>query len=142
MAKNIIKQIVITLLIAIAIVLVLAIILYRYIPSNKSVPSKVTAYKTPENVKAEISENITAEEIVPLNRTFEITDADLSLYKKSQSYNPGKSDPFNELPDEPTNTVGNNTGSGSTGKNGTGKVEDKNVTDNYYKSQNVSAGSK
>lgn len=139
MAKNIAKQIIITLLIGIAIVLVLAIILYKYIPSNKVVPSKVSTYNTPENVAAEISENMTSQEIQAVNQTFEITDADLSLYKRSQSYNPGKSDPFSEYVEEKTNTSTDVKGTGASSSSST---VDKNVTDNYYKASNVSAGSK
>ena len=145
MAKDIIKQIVITLLIGIAVVMVLAIILYKYIPSNKVVPSKVSSYKTPENVAAEISENITSEEVQPLNQTFEITDADLSLYKRSQSYNPGKSDPFSEYnttSSNSTNTTSDIQGKSASSSSGSSSSADKNVTDNYYKEANVSAGSK
>ena len=142
MAKNIIKQIIVTVLIGIAIVLVLAIILYKYIPSNQKVPSKVSEYKTPENVASEITENLTAEEIEPLNRTFEITDSDLYLYKRSQSYNPGKSDPFSEYTVESTNETNSSSDVKGKGASSGSTTTDKNVTDNYYKAANVSGGSK
>ncbi len=135
MAKTIIKQILISLLLCTAIGLVLAVIFYKFIPSNKIVPSKVTAYQTPENIALEINDNITEKEFQAVNQTYEITDSDLSLYKKMQSYNPGKPDPFAEYSSNST-TSKNNTTSGETG------VSDKNTTDNYYTSANISSGTK
>ena len=53
--KSIIKEIFIILLTCVAIVLIMAVIFYNYIPTNKVVPTKVTAYKTPENIESEIT---------------------------------------------------------------------------------------
>ena len=53
MAKNIIKEIIIVLLLAIAIILILGVLLYEYVPANKIIPEKVS-YTTPENVKQEL----------------------------------------------------------------------------------------
>ena len=50
MAKTILKEIFIIFLITLAVGLVLALIFYQYIPTNRIVPSKVTAYATPEEV--------------------------------------------------------------------------------------------
>lgn len=57
MAKSIFKEILIILLACVAIVLIMAVIFYNYIPTNKVIPAKVTAYQTPENVEAEIVED-------------------------------------------------------------------------------------
>lgn len=91
MAKSIIKEIIIMLLLCIAILLILGILFYDFIPANKVIPTQ-EAYSTPENVKEEIEEEITV-----LNKTeisYEITDANLETYKQSSSYKPGKSNPF------------------------------------------------
>ena len=91
MVKSIIKEIIIMLLLCVAILLILGVLFYDYIPSNKVVPSKI-AYSTPENIQEEIQE-----EIIETNKTkitYEVTDADLNIYKQSNSYVPGKRDPF------------------------------------------------
>lgn len=143
MVKKIIKEVLIILLISVLIGLVLAIIFYNYVPSNKLVPSKVTAYSTPENVQKEIEDNTTEQEITQVNKTFEITDSDLSLYKKNKSYNPGKADPFAtaETTSEANNTTNNGTSNGNSA-NGGGDNVDRNTTDNYYNAANISTGTK
>lgn len=91
MVKSIIKEIIIMLLLCVAILLILGVLFYDYIPSNKVVPSKI-AYSTPENIQEEINE-----EVIEANKTkitYEVTDADLNIYKQSNSYVPGKRDPF------------------------------------------------
>ena len=53
MAKSIIKEIIIILLICLAIILVLGILLYEYVPISKTIPNEV-AYTTPSDVKEEL----------------------------------------------------------------------------------------
>lgn len=92
--KSIIREILIIILLCVAIGLVLCIVFYNYIPSNITVPSQVEAYTTPNSIKNEINEEVA--EYPKQNIVFEITDSDLTLYKQSQSYDPGKSNPFAE----------------------------------------------
>ena len=56
MAKSIFKEILIILLVCVAIVLLMAVIFYNYIPTNKVIPAKVTAYQLPQNVEEIINE--------------------------------------------------------------------------------------
>ena len=94
MVKSIIKEIIIMLLLCVAILLILGVLFYDYIPSNKVVPGKI-AYSTPENIQEEVNE-----EVIEANKTkitYEVTDADLNIYKQSNSYVPGKRDPWNLL---------------------------------------------
>lgn len=91
MIKSVIKETFIMLLLCIAIVLILGILFYDYIPTNRVIPTK-EAYVTPNDIKEEISEQIT--EIEKTEISYEITDADLNIYKSSSSYKPGKKDPF------------------------------------------------
>ena len=87
MVKSIIKEIIIMLLLCVAILLILGVLFYDYIPSNKVVPGKI-AYSTPENIQEEVNE-----EVIEANKTkitYEVTDADLNIYKQSNSYVPGK----------------------------------------------------
>lgn len=114
MAKSVMKEIIIMLLLCVAILLILGILFYNYIPSNKVIPAKET-YETPENVKEEINEQVTEMEKTEIS--YEITDADLNIYKQSQSYKPGKKDPF-ALQEEVTNT-NNSTTTGTTSTSGT-----------------------
>ena len=66
MAKNIIKELIIFLLLILAIILILGVLLYKYVPANKIIPAQVS-YATPEKVK-----------------TYKIDSTDLSNYKKIQ----------------------------------------------------------
>ena len=141
MAKSIIKEILIIMLVCIAIVLVMAVIFYNFIPTNKIVPTKVTAYERPENIEAEISVE-TDNTFTMQEHDYIVEDSDLNKYKQTQSYNPGKPDPFEEY-SEQTEPVQNNTGNTTSGSSTapTNSVN-KNVTDNYYNSQNVGKGTK
>lgn len=135
MAKTILKEIMIILLICIAIILIMAVIFYNYIPTNKIIPTKVTAYQTPENIQVEISEN-TIGSYTTQEKEYKIDNTDLSKYQVSQSYNPGKPDPFSEYSEE--NITGNNT----TENSGNSNYLDQNTSDNYYESENVNKGTK
>lgn len=137
MAKTIFKEIMIILLICIAIVLIMAVLFYNYIPTNKIIPSKVTAYQTPENIQTEIAED-TIGSYTTQEKEYTIENTDLNKYQAVQSYNPGKPDPFAEYSEQTVPT--NETGSGNSGNND--EPVDQNVTDNYYTSQNVGSGTK
>ena len=91
MLKSVIKEIFIILLLSIAIVLILGILFYDYIPINKVIPDR-EAYTTPENVRNEIDEEIAESEKVEV--TYEVTDADLNIYKQTGTYTEGKANPF------------------------------------------------
>lgn len=92
--KNILKEISIFVLIVVAIILLLGVLLYEYIPTSKVVPTTIS-YQTPENLKAEIEEELiqdNSEVII----TYEINRADLNKYQEISSYLPGKQNPFEE----------------------------------------------
>ena len=139
MAKTIIKELFIILLVTVAIGLVLAVIFYQYMPSNRIIPSKVTAYKASEEVAKEIEEE-SKSELLEYNEIYEITDADLSRYKKIDSYRPGKVDPFQEVSSQPGSSNSNETGNSSTAT--PEPTVDKNTTDNFYTAANVNSGTK
>lgn len=128
MAKSIIKEIFIMLLLCIAIVLILGILFYDYIPTNRVIPTK-EAYVTPNDVKEEINEQIT--EIEKTEISYEVTDADLNIYKQSSSYKPGKKDPFSltETSESTTNTNNNGDNNSDDNKNEEQK-NDTNVNQN------------
>ncbi len=141
MAKSIIKEFFIMLLLCIAIVLILGVIFYEYIPTNKAIPNPMSPYTTPEDVKTEIDEEITETE--QQNITYTITGKDLNLYKQQNSYVAGKENPFSASTsvDNPANvttnnvgSTGNNGGSGSnnTNNNNTNKPSDDNSTGTFY----------
>lgn len=120
MVKSIIKEIFIMLLLCIAIVLILGILFYNYIPTNRVIPQKA-AYETPKDVEEEINEQIT--EMNKIEIFYEVTDADLNLYKKSSHYKPGKKDPFSL-----TGTSGGNTQTGNNNSDNNKNEEQKNDT--------------
>ena len=128
MAKNIIKEIIIILLLTLAIILVLGVLLYEYVPSNKMIPEKVS-YTTPEQIKAELEVDIN-ENDEELYIDYHIDSTQLNNYKKIQEYVPGKKNPFSSL-EENSNTTENETSSNaqnSANNNGNIKPSETNVT--------------
>lgn len=114
MIKSIIKETIIMLLLCIAILLIIGILFYDYIPTNKIVPTK-QAYETPNNVKEEINETIT--ELEKTEISYEITDADLNVYKQKSSYKPGKANPFALEEEQPENVDTNSNSAPNTNSN-------------------------
>ena len=140
MAKNIIKEIIIMLLLCLAIILILGVILYEYVPSNKILPEEVS-YVTPQNIKEELnSSNSVEEDKVIL--TYEIDESDLANYQRIKDYKPGKVNPFSTYEEKTEgnqsqngqNTTNNNSGStnsdnsSSTGGNTQNSVQNSNTS--------------
>ena len=117
MAKNIIKEIIIMLLLCLAIILILGVILYEYVPSNKILPEEVS-YVTPQNIKEELKNSDSIEEDKVI-LTYEIDESDLTDYQKIKYYKPGKVNPFSTYEEKTEenqtqngqNTTNNNSGS-------------------------------
>ena len=109
---KILREIIIILLLCAAILLILGILFYDYNPVNKVVPNKV-AYEVPENVKEDLQvENIDNTTPTIENKVYTVDDVDLNIYRKSQTYNPSKENPFSTTSaDDSTET---STSSGTT----------------------------
>lgn len=105
MTKNILKELIISLLLCVAIILVLGILFYEYVPMTKTIPNPVS-YQTPDNIKQELAEtqDVDESEII---LTYEVDATDLNNYKRIQNYKPGKANPFSSY--ETTEINGNNT---------------------------------
>lgn len=138
MLKSVIKEVFIILLLSIAILLVLGILFYDYIPTNRVVPTK-KAYSTPEEVKNEIEEVVTETEKVEVS--YEVTDADLNIYKQTGSYTEGKANPFalesttNETNDENGNT--NTNDNHKDDNNNNSDTVDKNSTGTFFNDEGI-----
>lgn len=115
MAKNLIKEIIISLLLCLAIILLLGILLYDYVPATKTVPNPVS-YQTPDSVKQELAESTTINEEQVI-MTYEVDSTDLNNYKRIQNYKPGKANPFSSY--ETTETSGTNTTTNNSSQGGT-----------------------
>ena len=113
MAKNIVKEIIIILLLCLAIILILGILLYEYAPMSKTVPNPVS-YTTPEEVQQELSSSSEVDNS-QIIMTYEVDSTDLRNYERINDYQPGKANPFSsyEASAENTTTNGSSTG-GST----------------------------
>ena len=116
MAKSIIKEIVIFLLLCLAILLVLGILLYEYVPINKTIPNEVS-YTTPQKVKQELasSSDVDDSQII---MTYEINSDDLSNYRRVQDYVPGKANPFSSYETTAETPTQGNSSTGGTSSNG------------------------
>ena len=118
MAKNIIKEIIIMLLLCLAIILVLGVLLYEYVPSNKIIPDEVS-YTTPENIKEELSksEAVDDEHVI---LTYSIDATDLNNYERINTYVAGKPNPFSSYDTSSSSgedTEQNGSSNGSSSKN-------------------------
>lgn len=118
MAKNIIKEIIIMLLLCLAIILVLGVLLYEYVPSNKIIPDEVS-YTTPENIKEELSKSdgVDDEQVI---LTYSIDATDLNNYERINTYVAGKPNPFSSYDtssESGEDTEQNGSSNGSSGTN-------------------------
>ncbi len=136
MAKNIIKEIIIMLLLCLAIILILGVILYEYVPSNKILPEEVS-YVTPQNIKEELKNSDSIEEDKVI-LTYEIDESDLTNYQKIKDYKPGKVNPFSTYEEKTEenqsqngqNTTNNNSGSTNSNNSSSNGGSTQNSTQN------------
>lgn len=134
MAKKVVKELIIILLLSLAIILLLGILLYEYVPMTKTIPTPVS-YTTPENVKQELANTTTIDES-QIILTYEVDSTDLNNYKRIQDYKPGKANPFSSYETTGTNTT---TGSSSTGNGQTGETGTTATSNSTGVSNNVSS---
>ena len=131
MAKKVIKEMIIILLICLAIILILGVLLYEYVPSNKIIPDAVS-YTTPEAVQEELSksEDVENDEII---LTYSVDSTDLYNYERINTYVPGKPNPFspyNETTTSGENTTQNGGSTGASGNTGSGNSTGTNQSTN------------
>ncbi len=140
MAKSIVKELIIVLLLCLAIIIVLGILLYEYVPMAKTLPNQVS-YTTPQDAKEELAEasEVDKSQVV---MTYEVNSADLNNYKKVQKYKPGKANPFSsyEQSTSGTNTTENGS-SGSTDSGNSNSGSSSNTTTGNSNSSNGSSSS-
>ena len=116
MAKNIVKEIIIILLLCLAIILLLGILLYEYAPMSKTVPNPVS-YTTPENVQQELA-NTTGVDDSQIIMTYEVDSTDLRNYERINDYQPGKANPFSSYEASGENTTNNGSSTGGSSSSG------------------------
>lgn len=131
MAKKVIKEMIIILLICLAIILILGVLLYEYVPSNKIIPDAVS-YTTPEAVQEELSksEDVENDEII---LTYSVDSTDLDNYERINTYVPGKPNPFSPYDETTTsgeNTTQNGSSTGASGNTGSGNSTGTNQSTN------------
>lgn len=108
MVKSVFKEIAIVLLLIVIVILLFGILFYNYIPSTKTIPSKVQEYALEDTVKQELDKelnNLNSEEIV---KTYRLDSTDIEHYEKTNEYNKGKVNPFDEYSTGTNNTTGEN----------------------------------
>lgn len=115
MAKGVIKELIIVLMLFLCIILILGILLYRYVPISKTLPNEV-AYVTPETVQKELLDTSDIDESQVV-MTYEVNADDLKNYTRIQDYKPGKANPFSSYESSSSSTEGGS--SNSNGSSGT-----------------------
>lgn len=138
MAKNVIKEIIIVLLLCLAIILILGVLLYEYVPSNKVIPEKVS-YTTPEKVKEELNKADSTNIITTYE--YNVEASDLNNYKRVSDYVPGKQNPFSSYNAETTSGETPSTGNSSTttGNNSTNTNTGSSTSTNANTNTNTSS---
>ena len=145
MAKNVIKEIIIILLLCLAIILILGILLYEYVPMTKTIPNPVS-YTVPEEVETEIQDT-SDDVLLSFNNDSEgIDSTELNNYERINNYQPGKANPFSSYEDTTSTSGENTTGNSSTGgsssstTNSTGTNNSNNSTGNNNSQTTTSGG--
>lgn len=117
MAKVIIRETIISLLVCLAVLLILSVVLYNYIPANKVIPETIK-YTPSKEVQTQLNATVddNPEEIL---MTYEITAQDLDNYERTNEYNPGKVNPFAAVSNSTSGDEGGN-GAGSNTSNPSG----------------------
>lgn len=134
MAKKVVKELIIVLLLCLAIILLLGILLYEYVPITKTIPNAVS-YTTPEDVKEELADSQAIDEN-QIIMTYEVDSTDLNNYAKIQDYKPGKANPFSSYETtQTTETNGTNTTTGSSQTGASGNSTTSSGTSNATSSQ-------
>lgn len=134
MAKKVVKELIIVLLLCLAIILLLGILLYEYVPITKTIPNAVS-YTTPEDVKEELADSQAIDES-QIIMTYEVDSTDLNNYAKIQDYKPGKANPFSSYETtQTTETNGTNTTTGSSQTGASGNSTTSSGTSNATSSQ-------
>lgn len=119
MIKSFFKEIIIILLLLLIIILLSCILFYDYIPSSKTVPSKVEQYALDKTVEEELNKelnNLNSEEIV---KTYKIDSTDIENYERTNEYNKGKVNPFEPYSVDVEETNSNNTTNSNINNNNT-----------------------
>ncbi|MBQ3145614.1 MAG: hypothetical protein IJB90_03480 [Clostridia bacterium] len=122
MAKNVIKESAIVVLILLVVALLLGILFYDYIPMNKTVPYKVEAYKISNELEEELGKEVLEDQTIV--KTYTVDSADLELYQKENDYDIGKKNPFSTVGTETITITDNNN------ENGNGQSSSNTVKDN------------
>ncbi len=138
MAKTVLKEIIIILLLCLAIILILGILLYEYVPIAKVIPEEVS-YTTPENIQKEISEE---DKVEPVIYTYEVQSEDLNAYKRIQEYQPGKANPFSDLSTQAgEGTQNSNSSNGGTNNSGNSSNSNNSSSSNSGNSSTTNSNS-
>ncbi len=132
MAKSIIKELGIVILLLIAISLILAIVFYDYIPNSKTVPIKIQAYNIPEDIKKELEDSTMGQDNIV--KTYYIDSTDLNAYESTKDYNKGKANPFADY----TTTTSESTNTNNSTQNSTNSTRNNTVDNNSNDDENYS----
>ena len=128
MAKTIIKETGIVLLMISTIGLFFTIVFYDYIPNDKVVPIRIQPYSMSDEVKNELKGNAIEEQNVV--RTYYIDSSDLTMYESTNNYDKGKVNPFADYSSSSVINSGTNSSTNSkTTKNSIDTDDDADIDD-------------
>ena len=136
MIKTVIKEIGFILLLCTAIGFLLGVIFYDYNPINKVVPNKI-AYSAPENIRNELEESVQSSTPSVENKVYTIEGSDLNIYKRSNTYNPSKENPFASTPSVDSDIDGSNVNANIQNNNSTNNNNTSSTNTNTSSKQNT-----
>lgn len=138
MAKNIIREIIIILLLALAIILILGVLLYRYTAYNKVLPEEIS-YKRTEETAQEIQSSNTIGTEQPVLR-YSVTASDLQTYERNREYTEGKRNPFADTETSSQSATSGTSSGSSTNANSSTNGNKTNTTNGNNTSSNTTNG--
>lgn len=139
MAKKVVKEVIIVLLLCIAIMLILGVLLYEFIPNNKTLPQKVSYVTSDKVTQALIASGGVDESQVVL--TYELNSSDLNNYQRINNYTPGKTNPFSSFQSSSTSGEGSTSGSATGAENGQNGSTNNQGANSNNSSSNTNDGS-
>ncbi|MCF0124529.1 MAG: hypothetical protein HUJ68_02025 [Clostridia bacterium] len=112
MIKSVLEEIIIALLLCLVIIVVLGILLYEYVPISKTIATPVQ-YSMSAEIRDQLAQSEEADDSQVV-LTYEVNASDLTNYKRTQNYQPGKANPFGPVLVEQEDSEDGNTNTGST----------------------------
>ena len=139
MVKSIFKEIVIIILLLLTILLLFGIAFYNYMPTSKTVPTKIEEYAIEEDVKKELNEELNKTDSEEVVKTYLLDATDLAAYEQTKEYNKGKTNPFSKTSSSSSGSSSSKSSSGTEDSGDSGSSESSSSSSSSSSSNNTAS---